>query len=29
MSEQENDSRVINLSGRQRMLSQKISKCVL
>tara|TARA_R110001592_G_scaffold363281_1_gene683143 strand:+ start:109463 stop:111316 length:1854 start_codon:yes stop_codon:yes gene_type:complete len=29
ISEQENDSRVINLSGRQRMLSQKISKCVL
>ena len=29
ISEQENDSRLINLSGRQRMLSQKISKCVL
>ncbi|WP_186757622.1 sensor histidine kinase [Echinicola salinicaeni] len=29
ISEQKNDSRVINLSGRQRMLSQKISKCAL
>lgn len=29
ISEQENDSRIVNLSGRQRMLSQKISKCAL
>src|SRR5690606_19859300 len=29
ISDQENDSHVVNLSGRQRMLSQQISKCVL
>jgi two-component system sensor histidine kinase DegS len=29
ISDQENDSRVVNLSGRQRMLSQQISKCAL
>ncbi|MBD8487986.1 type IV pili methyl-accepting chemotaxis transducer N-terminal domain-containing protein [Echinicola sp. CAU 1574] len=29
ISQQKNDSRVINISGRQRMLSQRISKCAL
>src|SRR5690606_23913231 len=29
ISDQENDSRVVNISGRQRMLSQQISKCAL
>src|SRR5690554_5512598 len=29
ISDQENDSRLINISGRQRMLSQQISKCAL
>src|SRR5690606_38666 len=29
ISDQENDSHVVNLSGRQRMLSQQISKCAL